>query len=138
MDSCRTCHAVWSEGQWTPGCPECGGGALQLRCGRCLGTCDQTQLRAVLDSNDAHLAHWNGGCSPGPEQLRRFVRLVELVSADEGRPFTELAIAQAPGALGVLADWLLEHDVPTGREWLAEVVSLARRSGRPLRAVLIG
>jgi hypothetical protein len=62
MASCRSCRADWSAGAWSAGCKECGGGALTVPCGMCLGACGQSATRAVMDSNDFGLAHWNGGC----------------------------------------------------------------------------
>lgn len=60
---CQTCRAVWSNGRWTWGCAECGGGALRMPCDQCLGGCGAVFERAAIDSNDAHLAHLIGRCA---------------------------------------------------------------------------
>lgn len=60
--NCTACGINWSAGKFTPGCEECGGGALQHACLVCSGTCGAMWSRAVLDSQDAHEAHWVGRC----------------------------------------------------------------------------
>jgi len=62
--ACLKCGANWSRGEWTHGCPECGGGALTIPCPRCGGECGQLWRRAVLDSWDSQTAHWVGRCGP--------------------------------------------------------------------------
>src|SRR5581483_7936544 len=59
---CRNCGANWSQGQWSLECPQCGGGALEMACPICDGTCGQRLVRAIVDSQDYNRAHWIGGC----------------------------------------------------------------------------
>lgn len=47
---------------YSPDCAECGGGALQVACLVCTGTCGAMWNRAMLDSNDSGQAHWVGQC----------------------------------------------------------------------------
>jgi eukaryotic-like serine/threonine-protein kinase len=63
---CHNCGANWSQGQYRPGCPQCGGGALERACPLCHGRCGRRWQRAVLDSWDFNLAHWAGGCGLAP------------------------------------------------------------------------
>ena len=78
--SCTSCGVAWSAGQFTPDCPECGGGAMDRACPICAGACGRRWDRAPLDSQDAHEAHWVGGCGlPLEEQLAR-------LTASRGRP----------------------------------------------------
>jgi hypothetical protein len=59
---CTDCHVNWSEGQFSPDCPQCGGGALSRLCPACGGFCAAVWRRAVHDSGDEHLGHWVGEC----------------------------------------------------------------------------
>ena len=65
--ACLTCGAVWSEGRFTEGCEECGGGAMERPCLFCGGLCGNRALRAVSDSNDSHVSHWAMGRCRLPE-----------------------------------------------------------------------
>ena len=69
--ACRTCGAVWSEGRFTDGCAECGGGAMERPCLVCGGRCGAQMFRAVSDSNDSGLGHWAGACRLPPDEQRR-------------------------------------------------------------------
>lgn len=60
--ACTSCGADWSGGAFTPGCGECGGGAMQRPCLLCDGSCGAVYQRAPLDSVDSHMAHWIGTC----------------------------------------------------------------------------
>jgi len=70
LASCLTCGADWSQGNFSPECPECGGGALDAPCPACAGKCGARWQRAVIDSNDAHLAHFYGSCALTEEERR--------------------------------------------------------------------
>ncbi|WP_158279702.1 hypothetical protein [Coraliomargarita sinensis] len=59
---CQSCGSNWSDLKYKNECPECGGGALQVPCPDCSGTCGSMWDRAVLDSNDSGKAHWIGQC----------------------------------------------------------------------------
>lgn len=59
---CLTCGAVWTEGNFSDNCEECGGGAMENTCLLCGGICGKTWSRMVIDSHDSHTAHWLGGC----------------------------------------------------------------------------
>lgn len=63
---CHNCGANWSQGQYSPGCPQCGGGALERACLVCKGRCGRRWQRAVLDSWDFGTAHWGGQCALAP------------------------------------------------------------------------
>lgn len=68
-ESCLTCGAIWSQGDFSSDCPECGGGALDAPCLICGGRCGAHWQRAVSDSKDTHLAHFFGRCRlPESEQ----------------------------------------------------------------------
>lgn len=84
MDAtCAACGADWASGAHTPDCRCCGGGALERACPSCEGRCDARWRRAVVDSNDARLAHWVGGCALPAEE--RHARLMELLGAERAR-----------------------------------------------------
>ena len=68
---CTSCGADWTEGHWTAGCEECGGGALDRPCLLCGGRCGNTWRRAVLDSNDSRCGHWAGACGLPEEEQER-------------------------------------------------------------------
>ncbi len=69
MVQCQDCGADWSEGKWTPGCKQCGGGAMTIPCPICDGLCGKHWQRAVADSWDFGQAHWFGSCGlPQAEQ----------------------------------------------------------------------
>ncbi len=65
--SCTTCGADWSAGGFSPGCAECGGGAMTRDCDFCQGRCGAVWRRAVVDSNDTREAHWLGTCNAKTE-----------------------------------------------------------------------
>ncbi len=141
---CRTCGADWALGAWSDGCLECGGGALELVCGLCFGTCGRRLSRAVLDSHDFHRAHWVGACGAGlsaSQVFSRFQALAELLASEQGRRLSALAMVRGPeqadGELGVLHDWLAEQGVETGLEWLRGRLVLAVRRGRPAAEALL-
>jgi hypothetical protein len=128
MNRCRSCDADWEQGAWTPGCAECGGGALTQVCGMCFGTCGAVFDRAVMDSNDKRRAHWLGFCKSGQSVtvlLERFKVLLDALATPRGKELAELARAHAqPGSpeLAVLRDWLSEQGLETGQAWLERVV----------------
>lgn len=62
METCGTCGANWTEGQYRSDCPECGGGALEIACPRCGGRCGAKWRRTILDSHDSRSGHWIGAC----------------------------------------------------------------------------
>ena len=80
---CTSCGANWTEGQWTAGCGECGGGALEQPCLICGGRCGATWRRAVLDSNDFRCGHWHGACGLPEEEKER---LLAEARGGEGGP----------------------------------------------------
>ena len=59
---CTSCGAGWSAGAYSDDCDECGGGAMERDCFVCGGKCGNKFLRAPLDSQDSHTAHWVGAC----------------------------------------------------------------------------
>lgn len=61
--ACGSCGAVWSNGDHTGGCAECGGGAMSRSCAWCDGVCGETWTRRVIDSWDEREAQWVGGCA---------------------------------------------------------------------------
>jgi hypothetical protein len=63
---CYSCGADWSRGKFSQDCRECGGGALDVPCPMCDGTCGQRWRRAVIDSHDEHESHWVGNCGHRP------------------------------------------------------------------------
>jgi hypothetical protein len=65
---CHSCPANWSKGQWTPECPECGGGPLEIDCIFCQGRCGAKWQKAVIDSHDCAQAHWFGNCLLSEEE----------------------------------------------------------------------
>jgi hypothetical protein len=70
---CLSCGAVWSKGEYSKDCKECGGGALERTCMVCGGNCGTVWKRAILDSNDTGEAHWMGSCAlPAREQKKNF------------------------------------------------------------------
>jgi hypothetical protein len=64
---CWSCGANWAADCYTAACEECGGGALTRACAVCGGKCGNKWIRAVIDSNDFRLAHWQGGCLLSPK-----------------------------------------------------------------------
>jgi hypothetical protein len=69
MVSCTSCGADWSEGDFSPKCAQCGGGALDVLCLVCGGKCGARWQRAIIDSQDEDLANWFGTCAlPKQEQ----------------------------------------------------------------------
>lgn len=75
---CQSCNANWTKESYTPGCEECGEGALTRHCIICDGKCGNTFDRAPLDSNDSGMAHWIGSCGlPKVEQLEIIRRKVK-------------------------------------------------------------
>jgi hypothetical protein len=69
---CGTCGAAWSAGQFAAGCPECGGGALDMPCPACGGRCGSRWQRAVADSHEYKLGHWAGRCALPDEEQRPY------------------------------------------------------------------
>ncbi len=61
--TCRSCAARWGEGEYSPDCRECGGGAMVRECPECGGICGACWRRAVQDSHDSREAHWIGRCA---------------------------------------------------------------------------
>jgi hypothetical protein len=122
---CVTCNANWTRGRWTWGCEECGGGALVMPCGLCLGQCEGRFERAVMDSNDSHRAHFLGGCLWAGSFTDKATRWLQLETAAKLSPVpltTLKAELQAwssdaawaagprgPALLQVLMDSLLEQ-----------------------------
>ena len=49
--SCLACGANWSRGEFTEGCKECGGAAMEVDCMLCGGRCGRKWQRMVMDSN---------------------------------------------------------------------------------------
>jgi hypothetical protein len=72
--NCLTCGANWSKGDWTEGCGECGGGALQIACFVCGGRCGIMWNRAVMDSNDSAIGHWHGQCNLPEGERKKLMR----------------------------------------------------------------
>lgn len=70
MVSCASCGADWSQGHFSPGCQQCGGGALETPCLICGGRCGALWQRAVADSRDDNVAHWFGCCALPEEEQR--------------------------------------------------------------------
>lgn len=96
MASCVSCGANWSEGKFSPGCPECGGGALDAPCLICGGRCGSRWQRAVQDSNDSRLAHFHGQCGlPQAEQRA----ILQRVPRSRRLEFTRDALR------GIDVDW---------------------------------
>lgn len=97
--TCMTCGARWTDGHWSWRCEECGGGAMRMPCGMCLGTCGGFFERAALDSNDSGLAHFGGLCRdarPLTDKMAAWSR----VSAVLRRAGTSVTTLQRE-----LADW---------------------------------
>lgn len=65
---CNSCQVNWTIGEWTPGCPECGGGALERDCTLCRGRCGSKWQKAIMDSHDFARAHWTGACQLSPKE----------------------------------------------------------------------
>lgn len=93
MYVCRTCKANWSAGEWTKGCPECGGGALKIECPMCNGKCGAKWKRAPMDSHDYGVACWWGDCLNPVEtkevpikSKKRIVETIFVVSDDGHAP----------------------------------------------------
>jgi O-acetyl-ADP-ribose deacetylase (regulator of RNase III) len=106
--SCTSCDAAWSDGQHTPECPECGGGAMERPCVWCDGACGSTWTRAPLDSQDAHLAHWNGTCTASDEQKKQlFAEHAARAQADQ----VSRRVASANERIRVISGDLLDQDV---------------------------
>lgn len=72
---CHSCGADWSQGHYSPGCQQCGGGALEIACPVCHGRCGRRWQRAVLDSWDFNIAHWAGQCGLAPLRDRTGQRM---------------------------------------------------------------
>jgi hypothetical protein len=68
---CTHCGANWSLGQFTEDCPQCGGGAMDIPCLLCGGACGERWQRAVMDSQDADVAHWYGHCRAKSAEAER-------------------------------------------------------------------
>jgi hypothetical protein len=137
---CRTCDASWENGAFSPDCPECGGGALELECASCFGTCGAVLKRAVMDSNDSHRAHWIGKCLSGVPlayQLSRYQAVATLLDQEPGKALAEVVVRGTdPGAIDVLRDWLAERGYPTGHAFIGRIALAAARKGTPLAKAL--
>jgi hypothetical protein len=135
---CRTCRAVWSDGRWTWGCAECGGGSMTVPCGFCLGVCGAVMNRAAMDSNDSGRAHFFGKCLLAiepPELARRYQAVLELAKL-AGAHTLELRVElvdwsndeawakdpRGPDHLQVLLDAAAERNVPTGARAVAHAL----------------
>lgn len=70
MIACTDCGTDWSQGNFSPGCTQCGGGALATPCPICGGRCGARWQRALFDSQDENLAHWYGRCALPEEEQR--------------------------------------------------------------------
>jgi len=70
---CNSCGVNWSDGEFKPDCPECGGGALERSCLLCDGKCGSIWKRALLDSWDFKEAHWVGGCILPKEEQHKII-----------------------------------------------------------------
>lgn len=83
--TCTSCGADWSGGAFTPGCDECGGGAMQRSCLLCDGSCGAVYERAPLDSIDFHMAHLTGACSLSKEKQQEWIetRWAEVKGNDD-------------------------------------------------------
>ncbi|XP_038051401.1 protein pinocchio-like [Patiria miniata] len=74
-NKCISCNATWSDGQFTPGCQECGGYALSRPCPICSGRCQAVWNRDTYMSNKMKSPFWNGDCRlPEPEKQTYLVR----------------------------------------------------------------
>ncbi|MFT3841694.1 MAG: hypothetical protein QM723_32190 [Myxococcaceae bacterium] len=96
---CMTCRAPWSDGYWTWGCEECGGGAMSRPCGFCSGLCGGEMHRAPMDSNDSGRAEFFGKCLQPiePSELgRRNLAMDDLA---------KLAGARTVELRAALCDW---------------------------------
>lgn len=71
---CPACGADWTQGHFTPGCPQCDGGALDRQCPKCGGRCGKRWWRAIADSQDTRIGHWVGRCA------------LEIQAARQSRP----------------------------------------------------
>jgi len=49
---------------------------MKRNCILCNGQCDSVYLRAVLDSWDAHEAHWIGSCKLAEEEKQRLMKVL--------------------------------------------------------------
>lgn len=63
MDVCSSCTALWSKGQFTENCLECGGFALTRSCPQCNGKCSASWHRQVAMSNAYKEPFYSGGCN---------------------------------------------------------------------------
>lgn len=136
--TCFTCRAEWTAGRWTWGCAECGGGAMEIPCGVCLGACGGAFERAAMDSNDSGLAHFLGRCRdprPMTEQIERVQQasaVVRRVVPDVARLRRDLepwssdarwaAEPRGPQVLQVVRDALAEQGVVISPRALAGLV----------------
>ena len=71
---CNSCDADWSDGGFTDGCTECGGGAMTRNCILCNGKCGAEYSRAVIDSWDSGEAHWIGSCRLPEDEKRQLIQ----------------------------------------------------------------
>ena len=81
---CLTCGANWSQGEWTKGCEECGGGALEIRCIICGGRCGSTWRKSVMDTNDFGMNHWHGDCRLSEWEQRKIRLETERKNRESG------------------------------------------------------
>ncbi|MFO0555344.1 MAG: hypothetical protein U0271_43610 [Polyangiaceae bacterium] len=122
--SCGTCKSVWTAGQWTWGCRECGGGALLIPCHLC-SSCGRSSRRNIAESRGRGIASWVASCSaaPAPDLLTVLKPILADVACsrlvDEARRDLQLFCSDrvwtvtpgGPESLVVLIDWLLERGV---------------------------
>ena len=71
MDVCSSCSALWSKGQFTENCIECGGFSMTRSCPMCGGKCGGIYHRKVSMSNAYKEAFYAGRCKLGITQITR-------------------------------------------------------------------
>jgi len=108
--SCTTCGAEWGEGAFTLECDECGGGALVRPCVVCGGRCGAWWRRAVIDSNDARVAHWGGGCALPDDVQERLLRAMGAGSVARPAALDLLSIIHPARGAGQDRVAILEHE----------------------------
>jgi hypothetical protein len=59
---CYSCGSNWAAGNYTDGCEECGGGAMEHPCLACGGKCGNIWKKMLVDTHDSGQAHWLGAC----------------------------------------------------------------------------
>lgn len=63
MPICGSCGADWAADDWTPGCDECGGGAMTRACPVCGGACGRIFQRDIAATHEDGVAVWQGSCA---------------------------------------------------------------------------